>query len=68
MEHVRRELRRDPESDRLWGVEVFDNRIIGCVGPWPPATFPPPLDEVAFERNGELVRWLDRRYLELARL
>lgn len=64
MDHVRRELRRDLETGRLWGVEVFDERIIGCVGPWSPTGTPPPsLDDVAFERNAELVRWLDHRHL-----
>jgi hypothetical protein len=64
MLNVRREIRRDVASGRLWALEVFGHEIIGCLGPFgTEAAIPPHLDRVAFERNGELLRWLRRNDL-----
>jgi hypothetical protein len=65
MESVSCEIRRDPESRRLWGLEMFDHEIIGCAGPFLDETaLPAQFEESAFERNAELLRWLSRRGLQ----
>jgi hypothetical protein len=65
MPTVTREIWTDPKSRRLWGVEVFNREIIGCLGPFQDASaFPRSLGEIAFERNAELLRWLRHRGLE----
>lgn len=61
---VQREIRRDVESNQLWGVEIFEREIVGCLGPFATETaIPPYLDDKIFERNGELLRWLSRKAL-----
>lgn len=62
MQDVRHEIWRDPEHRRLWGLEMLDQEIIGCIGPFREETaLPERLDTFAFERNAELLRWLRRR-------
>jgi hypothetical protein len=67
MSSVRHELWRDPETRRVWGLEMLEGEVIGCVGPFPETMSPPALDALAFERNGELMRWLGRRAHESSR-
>jgi len=62
MHNVHCEVGRDPETHQLWGLEVFDDKIIGCVGPFShEAAIPARLGAERFERNGELLRWLRQR-------
>ena len=60
------EVRRDPESHRLWGLEMLDHTIIGCAGPFQDeGSVQEGFDTTApLERNGELLRWLSRRNLQ----
>jgi hypothetical protein len=46
---------------------MLEDEVIGCVGPFPETMPPPVFDALAFERNGELMRWLGRRALERSR-
>ena len=65
MTPVQREIRRDIESNQLWGLEIFEREIVGCLGPFATeAEIPRYLDEMSFERNGELLRWLSRKSLK----
>ena len=65
MTPVRREIRRDIESNPLWGLEIFEREIVGCLGPFATeAAIPPYLDEMTFERNRDLLRWLSRKGLK----
>jgi len=65
MPPVQREIRRDIESNQLWGLEIFEHKIVGCLGPFATdAAIPQYLDEMAFERNGELLRWLNSKGLK----
>jgi hypothetical protein len=65
MAPVQREIRRDIESNKLWGLEIFDHEIVGCLGPFATeAAIPSYLGEMTFERNGELLRWLSRKGLK----
>src|SRR5215813_7572587 len=52
------EVRRDPESHRLWGLEMLDHTIIGCAGPFQDeGSVQEGFDTTApLERNGELLR------------
>lgn len=62
MPSVERQIRRDLESNRLWGLEIFENEIVGCLGPFAnEAAFPRDLREIPIERNAELLRWLTRK-------
>jgi hypothetical protein len=65
MGKVRYEIWRDSESHRLWGLELFDHEIIGCIGPLrDDDASPPPLADGAdmgFERNADLLRWISRK-------
>jgi len=59
MAPVEREIRRDIEYKQLWALEIFQHEIVGCLGPFATeATVPRYLDGMTFERNGELLRWL----------
>jgi len=62
---VQREIRRDIESNQLWGLEIFEHEVVGCLGPFATeAAIPRYLDEMAFEQNGELLRWLSSKGLQ----
>ena len=64
MAPVQREIRRDIEYNKLWGLEIFEREIVGCLGPFATdAAVPRHLDEMTFERNRELLRWLSRKGL-----
>jgi hypothetical protein len=65
MRDVHCEIRRDAEFCRLWGLEVVDHEITGCVGPFREGTVSPSwFETVAFERNPELLWWLRGRHLQ----
>ena len=65
MHDIHREVGRDPESNRLWELEVLEDKIVGCAGPFRDvAALPSPFEPVAFERNTELLRWLTHRHLQ----
>ena len=53
---------RDHELRRVWGLEVFNDIVVGCTGPFSDETaFRECRDTIVFERNPDLLRHLGRK-------
>ena len=62
MQNVRREIWHDVDCGALWELELLDDSIVGCIGPFrDESAVAAHLGEVAVERNPQMLRWLRHR-------